>query len=65
MILERSSDAYIKFLRDKWLNVPKRVDPATLRTTGLNEEKSLKALPVGTPRPRKPGRRQATGGQKY
>ena len=65
MLLERSSDKYIEWLRDHWLNQPKRQDLSKTPTAGLNVEKNLKAVPVGTPRPRHPSRRSATGGQKY
>jgi len=58
---DRSNDKYIAWLWEKWLNMPKRVDPATLTTTQWRTEKDRKALAIDAPRPRKPGRRQATG----
>jgi hypothetical protein len=58
-------DRYITWLRNKWLNIPKRVDPSTLTTTEWDVEKNRKALAINAPRPRHPSRRSATGGQNY
>jgi len=59
------ADSYIDWLWNKWRTMPKRVDPAELKSTTWDSDKTRRKLVVDAPRPRKPGRRQSTGGQNY
>jgi hypothetical protein len=60
-----TSDRYIDWLREKWLNTPKRVDLTKSDTKPLNVEKHRKQITVAAIRPRHPSRRSATAGQKF